>query len=416
MKKFLATILLLALPATASAMTLQEATNTALENNPNLQNTKHSIEIAEKSLKIARGSKSVSVTASGGANANKTEGNPDTKSVSARVTGSLPLYTGKKLESQIKSAELEIDISKLEYTQAQEDLIYQVAKAYIDALENYENTRVYKETEENMAEHEKNISALYRAGSKAKIDLLRAQVESSNAQQDTSKSQAAYEVSLTNLATLLATGANSQLTVEHVATSMDLGNLDAYLEQANLERADLKATALKVDQGEYALEAARSGKRPSVSAEAGVGVDANSSTDWDRRADASAGVSASWNIFDSGISKAEIQKAESELEQLNLKMQDEINSIHEEVITAYKNLKIALTRLKTTKKAVELAEEERFIAIERYRAGEGILLDVLDSEVSLSTAKKNHVSATYDVARYKFDLTHAVGDTMAAIQ
>ena len=104
------------------------------------------------------------------------------------------------------------------------------------------------------------------------------------------------------------------------------------------------------------------------------------------------------------------------MEQLNLKMQDEINSIHEEVITAYKNLKIALTRLKTTKKAVDLAEEERFIAIERYRAGEGILLDVLDSEVSLSTAKKNHVSATYDVARYKFDLTHAVGDTMAAIQ
>lgn len=416
MKKFLATLLLFALPTTASAMSLIDVTNIALENNPNLKNTKHSIEIAEKSLKIARGNKGVSITASGGANAAKTEGNPDSQTVSARLKGSVPIYSGKKLESQIKSAELEIDISKLEYSQAQEDLIYQVAKAYIDAIENYENTQVYLQTEENMAEHEKNISDLFEAGSKAKIDLLRAQVETSNAQQESAKSNAAYEVSLTNLATLMAIGSSAQLTVEHVATLMDLGDLETYLEQANENRADLRAAALRVNQGEYSLEVAKSGKRPTLSAEVGAGVGANNSADWHATPDASAGLSASWNIFDSGIVKAEVQKAEKELQQLHLRMQDEQNSIHEEVVTAYKNLKTALTRLKTTKKAVELAEEERYISIERYRAGEGILLDVLDSEVSLSTAKKNHVSATYDVARYKFDLCHAIGDTLSAIQ
>ena len=92
-----------------------------------------------------------------------------------------------------------------------------------------------------------------------------------------------------------------------------------------------------------------------------------------------------------------------------------MNSAHESVITAYKNLKIAVLRLRTTQRAVALAEEERFIATERYRAGEGILLDVLDAEVSLATARKNHVSATYDVARYRFDLAHAVGDTLSVL-
>lgn len=416
MKKFLATLLLLALPTTASAMTLTDAANVALENNPNLQNTKQSIEIAEKSLKVARGNKGVAVTATGGANASKAESSPGNGSVSARLRGSLPIYSGKKLESQIKSAELEIDISKLEYEQAQEDLIYSVAKAYIDALENWENTQVYLQTESNMSEHEKNISAMYSAGAKAKIDLLRAQVETSNAQQDTAKSHAAYEVSLTNLATLMATNSTAKLTVEHVATSMDLDDLESYLEQADERRADLKAAALRIDQGEYSLEVAKSGKRPSLSAEVGAGVDAAHSSDWHATPDASAGLSASWNIFDSGIVKAEVQKAETELDQLNLKMQDEINSVHEEVITAYKNLKIALTRLSSTKKAVELAEEERTIAVEKYNAGEGIFLDILDAEVSLATAKKNHVSATYDVARYKFDLSHAIGNTLEAIQ
>ncbi len=414
MKKFLTALLLLALPATANAVTLEEAARIALENNPSLQNTARSIEIAEKNFRIAQGNKGFSITASGSGNVSKTEGSPHGESLSARLRGSLPIYSGKRLESQIESAKVGIDISKFDYLQAQEDLIYNVARAYIDALENWENTRVYLQTEQNLAEHERNIGELYDAGAKAKIDLLRAQVETANAQQDTAKSHAAYEVSLTNLATLMAIDSISNLTVEHVATSLELGELESYLEQATETRADLKSDALKIDQSEYALEVARSGKRPSLSAEVSTGVGAQKS-DWHITPDASAGLSASWNIFDSKVTENEIQKAEIEMQQLELKMQSDSNSVREEVISAYKNLKIALTRLRTTKKAVELAEEERYISVERYRAGEGILLDVLDSEVSLATARKNHVSATYDVARYKFDLSHAIGDTLAAL-
>lgn len=416
MKKFLTALLLFTLPATANAITLEEAARIALENNPGLQNTERSIEIAEKNLKIAQGNKGFSVTASGSASASKTEGNPNSQSLSGRLRGSLPIYTGKRLESQIESAKLGIDISKLDYLQAQEDLIYNVAKAYINALENLENTRVYLQTEENLADHEKNIGALYDAGAKAKIDLLRAQVETANAQQDTAKSHAAYEVSLTNLATLMAIDSISNLTVEHVATSLNLDELQSYINLAAENRADLQADALRINQGEYALEVARAGKRPTLSAEIGAGLGANNSADWHATPDASAGLSASWNIFDSDITKNEIKKAEIEIQQLELKMRSDTNSVNEAVVTAYKNLKIALTRLRTTKKAVELAEEERFISVERYRAGEGILLDVLDSEVSLATAKKNHVSATYDVLRYKFDLAHATGNTLAALQ
>ena len=93
-------------------------------------------------------------------------------------------------------------------------------------------------------------------------------------------------------------------------------------------------------------------------------------------------------------------------------MQSDIENVHKDVISAYKNLQSALVRLETTKRAVELAEEERFIATERYRAGEGILLDILDAEVALSTARKNHISARYDVIRYRFALAHAMGKTL----
>jgi outer membrane protein TolC len=415
MKKFLTTILTtLLLTQSAQALPVQDAVQTALTNNPNLQRTAQSIRVAEESLKSARGRKGVSVSASGRANISKTEGVDESESLSTGLSASLSLYSGNRLEAAIKSAELGIDISKLEFSQAQDDLIHKVVTAYVNALENLATSQVDFDTEKNLAEHEKMIAAQFSAGAKAKIDLLRAQVETSNALQTAAKSRAAYEVALANLAALMSEDSIANLTVEEFETSLELGEVENYLTEAQENRNDLKADALRIEQGELAVESAKSGWLPNVNAN--VGADLNAASDrWHITPDASAGVSASWNIFDSGITRAEVDSAKVEVERLKLTMNADLDSVQESVVTAHKNLKIAILRLTATQKAVELAEEERYIATERYNAGEGILLDVLDAEVALSTAKKNNVSARYDVARYSFDLAHAVGNTLRAL-
>ena len=396
-------------------MSIQEAIQTALKNNPGLQRTEKSISTAEEYLKIAKAGKGFSISATGSANASKYESTEDSENLLANIRASIPLYSGKKLESQIKSAELEIDVAKFDFEQARDDLAYNVATAYIDALENFATEKVNLETENNLADHEKNIAAMFDAGATAKIDLLRSQVETSNAAQDTAKSHAAYEVSLTKLATLMAVKSISNLTVEEISTSSELGELENYISLAEENRADLKADDLRTEQGELNIEIAKAGNRPTLSAEIGAGL-SSASRSWHVTPSASAGLSANLNIFDGGITKAEIAEAELEVQRLQLAMQNDINSVHESVITAHKNLKIALMRLRTTSRAVNLAEEERFIATEKYKAGEGILLDILDAEVALATAKKNHVSAVHDVIRYRFDLAHAVGNTFSALE
>ncbi len=415
MKKFLTALLLTLLLATpAQALPVQEAVQTALINNPNLRRSAQSILAAEESLKSARGKKGVSVSASGSVNASKTEGIDPSEHASTGLTASLPLYSGKRLETAIKYAELGIEVSKFDFIQAQDDLIYQVATAYVNALENLATSQVDLETEKNLAEHEKMIDAQFNAGAKAKIDLLRAQVETSNALQDAARSQAAYEVALTNLAALMSNDSIVNLTVEDFDTQLELGDVEKYLAEAMRSRSDLMADALKIEQGELNVTSAKSGWLPSVNAN--VGTDLNAASDrWHITPDASAGISASWNIFDSGVTRAEVEAAKVEVERLKLAMDADLDSVQESVVTAHKNLRIARLRLTTTQKAVELAEEERYIATERYNAGEGILLDILDAEVALSTAKKNNVSARYDVARYSFDLAHAVGDTLKAL-
>ena len=412
MKKFLSIALLLMLSSPASAMSLNEAADIAVANNPSLQRTKRDIDSARQDVKIARGQRGLNVSLSGSFNADKTEGAQESESASSRISGSLPLYSGRRLESAINSAELGVDISQFNFEQSTDDLIFEVTTAYVNALENRATAAVDVETYENLVEHERNIEELYRAGSKAKIDWLRANVEASNATQDVARSHAAYEVSLTQLATLLSLDAINDIDVEDFFVDIEtLDDLGYYLRSAEENRNDLKADILKIEQGEIAITSAKSGWLPEVNASAGTGFSARSRK-WDPTSDASAGVSASWNIFDSNVTRARVDEAQIALEQLKLAMQSDIENVREEVITAHKNLRSALIRLTTTQKAVELAEEERYIATERYRAGEGILLDVLDSELALSTAKKNHVSAKHDVIRYHFQLKHATGSTL----
>lgn len=403
------------LSGSASAMSLNEAADIAVENNPSLQRTKRDIDAARQDVKIARGQKGLSISLSGSVDASKSEGMEDTESVSSRISGSIPLYSGRRLESAIRSAELGVDIAQFNFEQSTDDLIYQVVSAYVNALENKATASVDVETHGNLLEHEKNIEALYNAGAKARIDWLRAIVETSNATQDVARSRAAYEVSLTQLATLLSLDDINGIDVEDFFINVDLSSVEDYLRLAEENRNDLKADVLKIEQGEVQITSAKSGWLPELNASAGSSVSAQSDK-WDPSSNASAGLSASWNIFDSKVTRARVDEAQIAVDQLKLAMQSDVETIREDVVTAHKNLRSALIRLTTTQKAVDLAEEERYIAVERYRAGEGILLDVLDSEVALSTAKKNHVSAKYDVIRYHFQLRHAMGSTLDHVE
>ena len=394
---------------------MQEAVQTALTNNPSLQRTERAILVAEESLRSARGRKGISISATGSINANKTEGVLESQHASTGISASFPLYTGNRLESAIKYAKLGIDVARLDFYQAQDDLVYQVVTAYVNALENLATSQVDLEHEKNLAEHERMIAAQFDAGAKARIDLLRAQVETSNASQDAARSRASYEVTLTNLARLMSTDSIANLTVEDFETTLILDDVEKYLTEADENRHDLKSDAIKIEQGELNVTSAKSGWLPNITASVGTDLSAVSRR-WHVTPDASAGVSASWTIFDSDVTRAEVEAAKVEVDRLKLAMNSDLDTVHESVVAAHKNLRIAQLRLTTTQRAVELAEEERYIATERYNAGEGILLDILDAELALATAKKNNVSARYDVIRYSLDLAHATGDTLKAIR
>lgn len=402
----------LALPMTADAMslTLAEAIHTALTANTGLRVTQTSERSADAAVKQARGRNSIAAEASDTLRTSKTRDEDAQTSNALALSARLPLYSGGANEANIAAGELGARAARLATERAREDLKYEVTAAYWDAVEAGKKIEVQRDTVNKYDAHLKNVTALYEAGAQAKIDVLRSSVELSNARQELIRAENTYEVSLATLRNLLNISRTEPLTLtSEVAYQPFESSVEDCISYANRSRLDLAEERMKVQQKELAVESARAGKKPNVSLTLGTGLSSQFEPRHDTSADVSASVGVSWNIFDSGVTRGAIEAAEAERDIALLTLKKAEETIDLNLRKAYLNMREAEQRFTATGDAVRQAREDDHIANERYRAGEGILLDIIDAQTALSAAETNAISARYDYARYRAQVENLMG-------
>ena len=391
-------------------LSLDEAIEMALAQNTALKVTKKGEDTAEAKVRQAKGNNGVSASLSDNLTTRKVEGASGTNTNNLSLSGSLPIYTGGKNQASIKSSEIGVDTARLATERGQENLKFSVIKAYYDALEAKKTIEVDQESVDNYQAHLTNVQQLYSAGSKAKIDVLRSSVELSNARQTLIKAQNSYEVKLANLRNYLNMDRDEPLTL---TTDFFFERFDTPMSEAIAyaygNRKDLQADAYVVEQRELDIKAAKAGFLPTVSLSVGAGQENAFGSSSSSSNNVSAGLGVSWNIFDSGVTKAKVDEAKIARDVARLNLQKDQETADLTLRTAYYNMREAERRLDSTGDAVGQAEEDYYIAKEKYRAGEGLMLDIIDAQLALSTAQLNHISAQYDYARYKAEVENAMG-------
>ena len=397
-------------PAQAADLSLPEAIELALAQNTELRVTQKGEESAEAALRQAKGNNGMSVSASDKVSFSKTESTEHSTGNVLSLNGSLPLYSGGRNQANIRSAELGVDTALLTTERGRENLKLQVVKAYYDALQARKTIDVDQESVDNYQAHLTNVQQLYSAGSKARIDVLRTSVQLSDAQQTLIKAQNAYEVDLATLRNLLNIDRNEplNLTTDFSYEQFDTA-MDEAIAYAHLHRKDLLVDAYKVEQKEQSVKAAKAGYLPSIDLSMGTSQSNDFHPSSDSALSFSAGVGVSWQVFDSGVTKAQVDSAETELDIAKLNLQKDRETTDLELRQAYYNMREAEKRFKSTSDAVQQAEEDYYIAREKYRAGEGLMLDIIDAQLALSTARLNYISAQYDYARYKAEVENKMG-------
>ena len=336
-----------------------------------------------------------------------------TKSYTNSFSVAIPLYTGGKIENSIAASEYGIDVADLTLEATKQNIRYQTTAAYYNILQNRNLIQVRQEAVDTLAAHLKNVNAQYTVGTVAKSDLLRSQVELANAQQNLINAQNNYDISVATFNNIVGLPINTIVNAsdELTYTKYEL-SLPACTEYALYHRPDGLAADRGVKAAEAQMNAAKSGWQPSLTAQVsrnlgGDGpfktngsVDNNSTT---------YGVVASWNIFDNGITEAQVAQKKAALkkaQQEALAMDDKIQL---DVQTALLNLQAAEKNIQTTKVAVDKAQEDYKIAQVRYSAGVGTNLDVMDAEQALITAQTTYITALYNYNTSKASLDMAMG-------
>lgn len=391
--------------ASPLALSLQDSIDYALKNNASIQIAGEDKRQSELNVGEAKAGKVP--TLSLGSNYNY-QGNSRADSFSNSLRMNWQLYSGGRTEAQIDQAKLGVRSADLNVDKTTQQLILDATTNYYNVLAAKNMRTVNEENVNNLQAHLAIVQAKYQEGVAAKSEVLRAEVEVANADQNLIKAQNQYDLAVSNLLTTMNMDAGTELELKgelnYQPDARTLGEAIAYAKQ---NRPEAVQAQISIDSAQKGIEIAESNKRPTVSLSASTGW--NDSLVPDDTNNWSVGASASWSIFDGGVTKSKINQAESSLNKTKLQNDQTLDSIEQEVRQGYLNMKEAEKRLANTEVTVTKANEDLYIAQESYKAGVATNLDIFDAQLALTQAKTNHVQALYDYDVNKAKLDKAMG-------
>ena len=421
-------IMAAALPGFAAPveLTLEEAVAMALKSNPAVKISESELEKANWDVSVAKAGKAPSVTLSHNASRYKTGASSSyyytgssiakypvpaylTTLYANSIDMTLPLYTGGKLEGTIDNAKLAVKIADLGVTDTQQQIKLNATTGYYKILQTRNLVILNGESLDRLTEHLKNVEAQYNAGTVAKTDVLRSEVEKADAEQNLIIAKNSYELAVSNLNNIISLPLATELSVKD---ELKYQKYDKTMEECIAvslnNRPDLAQSKTNVEIAKTNIKVAESGNKLTVSATASEkwhdsdfpGTENNTWT---------IGISANYNLFDAGLTKAQVKGAGAELTKATEQLRQVKDSVQLEVRQAYLNMLEAEKRIDTSKVAVVKGEEDYKIAQVRYSAGVGTNLDVIDSQVALTSAKTDYVQALYDYNTSRANLDKAMG-------
>lgn len=375
-------------------LSLSDSVALALKNNPSIKMAQSDKEKSKWSVDEAKAGRlpTVSLGSSYSLKDNSPAGTDD---LSNSLRMNWQLYSGGRVEGQIDQAKRGVSVADLGVEKTKQQLKLDTTSAYFTILQTKNLVDVNQQSVSNLQEHLTSVQAKYDVGVVAKSDVLRAEVELANAQQNLIKAQNNYDLAVAGLLNTMTIDPGTEITLTDTLSYQKYDKtLDDSLAAAQV-RPDVVQADENVKIAETAIKMAKSGKRPSVSVSASNGwsgsvLPESGDDDWN------VGLSASWSLFDAGSTNAKVKQADASLDKVKEQAVQVKNSAALEVRQNYLSMQEAEKRIDTNKVAVGKAEEDLVIAREKYNAGVGTNLDVIDAQLALTQAKTNEIQALYD--------------------
>ncbi|BBB92184.1 MAG TPA: TolC family protein [Methylomusa anaerophila] len=390
-------------------LTLADSISLALKNNKDIKISTLARDKAVWVIKQEEAGKGVSLNLNHSARRSDSAGGDPATNFSNNVSLSVPIYSGGKLESQIDQAKLELKIADLGLDATMQQTKQNVTTYYFNVLQYRNEAQINRETVDNYTAHLKDVQAKYEIGTVAKTDVLASQVSLATAQDDLIKAENNYNVAVATLNNAIGLSLDSELTLkEGLKYEKNSLTLEDCVKYALANHPEIAEYQTKIASAEDDVKIAKSGDKPTVDFAVGQSwydkdfPGANNSN-WQ------ATITASFNLFDSGLNKSRVQQSQYSLATAQEAADQKRDTVLLDVRQYYLSMREAEKRIDTNQVAVNQAQENLKIQEARYSAGVGTNLDVLDAVLHLNQTKINDIQALYDYNTSKAQLDKAMG-------
>ncbi|HZX30782.1 MAG TPA: TolC family protein [Rhodocyclaceae bacterium] len=398
-----------AMNAPTGTLTAVEVADLALCNNPQTREVWANARAQAALVGVAKSAWLPSLDGKGTAGRNWVEGR-GTNQNTASLTLSWLLF-----DFGTRSANVENARQLLAAFSATQDATVQ--QLFLSALQGYyaaQATRAAVDAakEAERASHESFLAAdtRYRVGVATPVDRLQAQTAWSQATLNRIRAEGDARNALGTLANVMGFDANQPLALADIPTILPEAaferDINALIEEARRRRPDLKAAEAQVNAARANVDVARASGLPTVSLAAGP--------TWQDLAGRSTnggavGVTLSVPIFSGFNTTYRVRNAEALVETREAQRERIRQQVALDVWKAYQSLVASTQALKTSADLVASAEASERMALGRYKAGVGSILDVLNAQSALASARQQRIQATLDWNVYRATLAQSMG-------
>jgi len=341
------------------------------------------------------------------------------KSWNVTVEASQLLYSGGQVDAALKIAKLTESSTFFSLRDTVDTVIDNVRKQFYAVLLDRALITVQEESVKLLADQLKDQQSRFDAGTVPRFNVLQAEVALINQQPVLIQARNNYKIAELTLARSM--NINFDPNQPDYVPFEAVGDLNLHVENFDLNNALAQAKAnrwfLKVQRQTINIDIQNirvqlAGYQPRLEADAGYEVVSDPFSDSLGRTVNGyfIGVTGDWAIFDGGATYGLVKQARAQLEEARVNYDDAEHNVELQVQTAFLALEVARETLESQTKGVELAVEALRLASERLAAGAGVQLDVLDSQVALTTARSTELQARagYLEAIADFDMVTAV--------
>ena len=335
---------------------------------------------------------------------------------SARATVQAPLFTGFRISASRDIAGYSAQAASQDFVKDKKELAYAVKSAYWTVFKANEFKKVVDENVEQMRVHQKDAENLMAQGMATTNDVLKVQVQLSEALVRQIDARNAVLLSMIGLNNTIGLPLSTEIVIASSIdrTTKQLSAIDGLVKQAVAERAEITAMTARVQASEAGVTLAQSGWYPQL-ALVGNYTYSNPnqrifpqtqkfSDSWD------VSLSLSFDLWNWGTTAYQTDQAQSQRAQAYDAMGQLKDGITLEVTQNYLYQKQSIERIAVAHQGVQQAEENYRITDEKFKKGLALNSDLLDAEVALLQARINYTQSLVDYELAEARLEKAIGD------